>query len=311
MKLAILGASSHIAKDLVASIAEHTDYECELFVRVPGALDAELRAIAERKEFAVLDYSDFDISCQFDAIINFVGVGDPARAVQMGKDIFTVTELYDNLALEYLQAHPQCRYIYLSSGAAYGTNFETPVTEASKAIFAINGLKPQDWYGAAKFQAECRHRALPKAAIVDVRVFSYFSHRQAVDARFFLSDILRALHAGTVLEVAPDDMLRDYLTPADFLQLIDRILHSPACNDVVDCYSQAPISKFELLTALSEQFGLQHAVAGDQARVNATGPKAHYYSHNRKAEHLFGYAPSDSSLSGVMREIRQHLNARD
>lgn len=311
MKLAILGASSHIAKDLVASIAEHTDYECYLFVRAPGSLDAELRAIAERKDFSVLDYSRFDASCQFDAIINFVGVGDPARAVQMGKNIFTVTEQYDNLALEYLQNHPQCRYIYLSSGAAYGTNFETPVTQDSKAVFAINGLKPQDWYGAAKFQAECRHRALPEAAIVDVRVFSYFSHRQAVEARFFLSDVLRALQAGTVLEVAPDDMLRDYLTPSDFLKLIDRILQSPACNDVVDCYSQAPIGKFELLMSLSEQFGLQFTVVGDQARVNATGPKAHYYSHNRKAGQLFGYVPSDSSLNGVMREIRQHLNARD
>lgn len=311
MKLAILGASSHIAKDLVASIAEHTAYECNLFVRAPGSLDAELWAIAESKKFAVLDYSGFDVSCQFDAIINFVGVGDPARAVQMGKDIFTVTEQYDNLALEYLQNHPQCRYIYLSSGAAYGTNFETPVTVASKAIFAINGLKPQDWYGAAKFQAECRHRTLSEAAIVDVRVFSYFSHRQAVEARFFLSDILRALQAGTVLEVAPDDMLRDYLTPVDFLQLIDRILQSPTCNDVVDCYSRAPIGKFELLTALSEQFGLQFTIVGDQAKVNATGPKAHYYSHNRKAGQLFGYVPSDSSLSGVIREIRQHLNARD
>ncbi|WP_433739409.1 NAD-dependent epimerase/dehydratase family protein [Pseudomonas putida] len=311
MNLAILGASSHIAKDLIASIAEHTAYECTLFVRAPGSLDAEFWAIAERKEFTVLDYAGFDYSCPFDAIINFVGVGDPARAVQMGKDIFTVTEQYDNLALEYLQRHPQCRYIYLSSGAAYGTNFETPITEDSKAIFTINGLKPQDWYGAAKFQAECRHRALPNAAIVDVRVFSYFSHRQALEARFFLSDILRALQAGTVLEVAPDDMLRDYLTPADFLQLIDRILQSPACNDVVDCYSQAPIGKFELLTALNEQFGLRYTIAGDQARVNATGPKAHYYSHNRKAGHLFDYVPSESSLTGVMREIRQYLNARD
>lgn len=131
MRLAILGASSHIAKDLVASIAEQTTYDCTLFVRAPHAIDAEVRAIAERKAFTVLDYAGFDASRQFDAVINFVGVGDPARAVQMGKDIFTVTERYDNLALEYLQNHPQCKYIYLSSGAAYGTNFETPVTEAS------------------------------------------------------------------------------------------------------------------------------------------------------------------------------------
>ncbi|EIK95631.1 hypothetical protein PMM47T1_16133 [Pseudomonas sp. M47T1] len=311
MRLAILGASSHIAKDLIASLAEHTPHQCTLFVRARGNLDTGLLEVAKRKGFAVLDYAKFDYICQFDAIINFVGVGDPARAVQMGSSIFTVTEQYDNLALGYLSSHPSCRYIYLSSGAAYGSNFATPITEASTAVFPINALQPQHWYGAAKFQAECRHRALPEAAIVDVRVFSYFSHRQAPEARFFLSDILRALQAGTVLEVAPDDMLRDYLTPDDFMQLIDRILQAPACNEVVDCYSLAPVGKFELLTALGEHFGLQFAVIGNQEPVNATGPKAHYYSHNRKAEKLFGYVPGESSLNGVLREIKQALHARN
>lgn len=311
MRLAILGANSHIAKDLIASFAQSTAYQCTLFVRAPSALDAELQDTVARKGYAVVDYASFDDSCQFDAIINFVGVGDPARALQMGQAIFTVTEHYDNLVLAYLRSHPECKYIYLSSGAAYGTNFAAPITEASTAVFPINALLPQHWYGAAKFQAECRHRALLNAAIVDVRVFSYFSHRQSREARFFLSDILRALHAGTVLEVTPDDMLRDYLTPADFMQLIDRILQAPACNDAVDCYSLAPVGKFELLTALDEQFGLKFKIAGDQAQVNATGPKAHYYSHNRKSEQLFGYVPASSSLSGVMHEIRQALHAED
>lgn len=310
MRLAILGASSHIAKDLIASLATHTAYQCTLFVRAPAALDTELRIVSENKGFAVLDYSEFNDNCHFDAIINFVGVGDPARAVQMGSAIFTITEQYDNLALAYLRSRPECKYIYLSSGAAYGTNFSAPITEASTAVFPINALQPQHWYGAAKLQAECRHRALPHAAIVDLRVFSYFSHRQAPDARFFLSDTLRALSAGTVLEVAPDDMLRDYLTPADFMQLIDRILLAPACNDAVDCYSLAPVGKFELLAALGEQLDLQFTIVGDQKPVNATGPKAHYYSLNRKAERLFGYEPSDSSLTGVLRETRQALHAR-
>ena len=309
MKIAILGATSHIAKDLVASLAKQATYQCDLFMRAPAQLDPEIRAIAEQSSFALLDYARFDDSRHFDAIINFVGVGDPARAIQMGKDIFTVTEQYDNLALSYLQRHPECKYIYLSSGAAYGANFEAPVSETSKAVFAANALQPQDWYGVAKFQTECRHRALPTFTIVDVRVFSYFSHRQALDARFFLSDILRALKSGTVLEVAPDDMVRDYLAPADFLQLIDRILQSSPCNDVIDCYSLAPIGKFDLLEGLRDQFGLQYTVVGDQAKVNATGPKANYYSRNRKAESLFGYVPSDSSLSGLLSEIRQHLNA--
>lgn len=311
MKVAILGASSHIAKDLIASLAQATAYKCSLFVRTPATLNAELQAIAAREGFPVLDYAAFGDRCEFDAIINFVGVGDPARAVEMGQAIFSITEQYDHLALSYLRSHPACKYIYLSSGAAYGTNFSAPITDESAAVFPINALQPQHWYGAAKFQAECRHRAQPEAAITDVRVFSYFSHRQSCEARFFLSDILRSLHTGTVLEVAPDDMLRDYLTPADFMQLIGRVLQAPPGNAAVDCYSLAPVGKFELLAAVSDEFGLKFTVAGEQARVNATGPKAHYYSHNRRAEQLFGYVPGDSSLSGVLREIRQALHARD
>lgn len=311
MKLAILGASSHIAKDLINSIAQQSTYECTLFVRAPGNLDIELRQVAEKQGFPILDYAGFDENCRFDAVINFVGVGDPARAAEMGATIFTVTEQYDSLALAYVDSHPQCKYIYLSSGAAYGTNFATPITEESRAVFPLNDLRAQHWYGASKFQAECRHRALRHKSIVDVRVFSYFSHRQAPDARFFLSDILRALQTGTVLEVAPDDMLRDYLTPVDFMQLIHRILQAPACNEAIDCYSLAPVGKFDLLEALGEQFGLKYRVTGHQARVDATGAKAHYYSHNRKAEKLFGYIPAENSLSGVMREIKQALYAAD
>lgn len=311
MKLAILGASSHIAKDLINSIAKQSTYECTLFVRAPGNLDVELRQVAEKQGFSILGYAGFDDNCRFDAIINFVGVGDPARAAEMGATIFTITEQYDSLALAYVDHHPQCKYIYLSSGAAYGTNFATPITEESRAVFPLNDLQAQHWYGASKFQAECRHRALQHKSIVDVRVFSYFSHRQAPEARFFLSDILRALQTGTVLEVAPDDMLRDYLTPVDFMQLIHRILQAPACNEAIDCYSLAPVGKFDLLEALGEQFGLKYRVTGHQARVDATGAKAHYYSHNRRAEKLFGYIPADSSLSGVMREIKQALYAAD
>ncbi|MBH3428768.1 NAD-dependent epimerase/dehydratase family protein [Pseudomonas alkylphenolica] len=308
MKIALLGATSHIAKDLVASIAEHTAYHCSLFMREPGRLDAGIQAIAEQKSFPVLDYASFDCTLHFDAIINFVGVGDPARAIQMGEAIFSVTEQYDKLALSYLEHKPDCKYIYLSSGAAYGSNFETPITEASKSTFAINASQPQDWYGTAKLLAECRHRTLPGSAIVDVRVFSYFSHRQATGARFFLSDILRALQSGTVLEVSPDDMIRDYLVPADFLQLIDKILQAPAVNDVVDCYTLAPVNKFDLLSALHDEFGLKYTIVGDQAKVNATGPKANYYSLNRKAERLFGYAPGNTSSSGIVSEIKRYLN---
>jgi hypothetical protein len=41
--------------------------------------------------------------------------------------------------------------------------------------------------------AEAKHRALFNFSIVDVRVFNYFSHTQDMNARFLITDIVRAI----------------------------------------------------------------------------------------------------------------------
>lgn len=306
MNIAILGANSHIAKDLIESLANREGYHCHLFVRNVAALDLDVLAIAERKFYPVLDYSGFSASSRFDAIINFVGVGDPARAKSMGAQIFEVTEQYDQLALSYLKQHPACKYIFLSSGAAYGASFETSVGEATTASFPINNLQPQDWYSVAKFYTECRHRSMPEFNIVDIRVFGYFSHRQSVDARFFLSDILRAIKSNEIMTVSPENMVRDYLAPVDFFQLIEKVLLASPVNDVVDCYTSEPIDKFSLLSRIQAEFGLQYEVVGGSTMLNATGVKPNYFSLNQRAE-KFGYRPRESSLSGILSEIKLHL----
>ena len=130
---------------------------------------------------------------EFDAIINFVGVGNPAQAIAMGNSIFDITLRFDEMVLDYLQTHPNCRYLFLSSGAAYGSSFNEPVNRDAPAIVAINNLVPQDWYGVAKLHAECRHRSYPELPIIDIRVFNYFSRTQDISARFLITDILRAI----------------------------------------------------------------------------------------------------------------------
>ena len=79
---------------------------------------------------------------------------DPVQAAAMGASIFDVTLKYDEMALDYVRQHPHCRYIFLSSGAAYGSSFDEPVDENTKAVIAINNLQPQDWYAVAKLHAE-------------------------------------------------------------------------------------------------------------------------------------------------------------
>lgn len=307
MRIAILGATSQIAKDLVLSICQTENHELHLFARRPEAVHQWLTAEKQATRCSVADYKAFTADECFDAIINFVGAGDPAKTAGMGASILDVTQEYDSMVLEYLQHHPACRYIFLSSGAAYGSSFDVPVGEESSAVVAINRLGPQDWYVVAKLYAECRHRALSQYAIVDVRVFNYYSHTMDISARFLICDIVRAIRSGAELQTNPVNIVRDFIGPADFHQLIARILSAGPVNTVVDCYTQAPVDKMSLLEHMAQRFGLKYRIGAAPAGVNATGTKTNYYSTNRRAE-IFGYQPAKSSLDTVLDEAQMMLD---
>jgi nucleoside-diphosphate-sugar epimerase len=306
MKIAILGATSQIAKDLVWSFKEQNSYELVLYARRPEAVSQWLTSIELVGRHKVADFTGFTRDEHFDAILNFVGVGDPAQAASMGAAIFDVTHHYDELALNYLLHHPDCRYIFLSSGAAYGSSFTAPADENTKAIIDINNLKPQDWYSVAKLYAESRHRSLTHLPIVDVRVFNYFSRTQNMDARYLITDIVRALREKVVLKTSFGYMMRDYLHPFDFYRLIEGIIRSQPTNLAVDCYTKAPVEKSVLLEAIQQRFGLQYEINEAPAGINATGSKPLYYSLNRQAAR-FRYEPCMTSLEGVFLEIQNIL----
>lgn len=306
MKIAILGATSQIARDLIVSITVADEHCLYLFARRPDEVRNWLASVGMSARHLVDEFSGFS-QHEFDAVINFVGVGNPAQAVEMGNTIFDVTLRFDEMVLEYLKSHITCRYLFLSSGAAYGSRFTEPVTRDTIATVAINALSPQEWYGVAKLHAECRHRAHPELHIIDIRVFNYFSCTQDIEARFLISDILRAIRDKTVLQTSPDYMIRDFLHPSDFCGLVRALLEAPPVNVVVDCYSRAPIAKLNLLVAMQEKFGLRYVTAETNGIVNATGCKPYYYSLNTKAGD-FGYMPGLTSLEGVLLESGKVLS---
>ncbi len=303
MRIAILGATSQIAKDLVLSFSVQSSHELVLYARRPEVVAQWLASVGLAGRCAVADFAAFSADAHFDAILNFVGVGNPAQAAAMGASIFDVTLKYDEMALDYVRQHPGCRYIFLSSGAAYGANFDEPVNEKTKAIIALNNLQSQDWYAVAKLHAECRHRSLAPLPIVDIRVFNYFSCTQDMEARFLITDILRGICDKTVLKTSSDYIVRDFLHPSDFYGLVNAILGAPATNEAVDCYSLSPIDKPTLLAAMQEQFGLQYEITQTRVSVNATGNKPHYYSLNTRAAD-FGYQPALTSLEGIVKETQ-------
>lgn len=306
MRIAILGATSQIARDLTVSLATAEERHLYLFARRPDDVKKWLDSVGLPGRYPVDDYSVFG-KHEFDAVINFVGVGNPAQAVAMGNSIFDITLRFDEMVLEYLRLHSACRYLFLSSGAAYGSNFDEPANRDTPAVVAINNLPPQEWYGVAKLHAECRHRAHPELAIIDVRVFNYFSCTQDISARFLITDILRAIRDRAVLRTSPDYIMRDFLHPSDFYKLVSTLLSVPATNTVLDCYSRAPVDKPNLLAAMQDKFCLRYEITEASASVNATGGKPHYYSQNTRAAD-FGYQPSLTSLEGVLRESEKMLS---
>ena len=300
--IAILGASSQIACDLIHSMADAGRSGIQLYVRDLIKTKNWVEKNKLEKQCEIFPFESYG-KIDHEVVINFVGVGDPQRAAKIGTSIFDITNYYDELVLKHLENNPSRRYIFLSSGAVYGKNFHQPVTADSSAIIPINNLRPEDWYGVAKLYAESRHRANPELAIVDLRIFNYFSKSQDLTSRFFITDILNSLSKDQILKVSADNIVRDYLHPSDFYNLVENIINRPPVNIALDCYSREPVDKFTLLSELSKKFNLRFKVeiAEENFIVNATGIKSSYYSLNRKAKE-FGYDPKYSSLEGVLKE---------
>lgn len=311
MRLAVLGATSEIAKDLVLSFSAHQGVKLSLFARRPSEVSAWLKSIGLEGTFQVLQIEDFGaVNEGYDALLNFVGSGNPARTAQLGYEITDITRCYDLKALDYVSLNPDCRYIFFSSGAVFGNVFTQPVTDDSVACVSVNSICSRDWYGLAKLEAETRHRCLQKLSIVDLRVFNYFSHTQSLTSSFMVAEIMQALLGNTTFVTSSDDIVRDYLHPEDLFQLVQRVLQAPPTNVAVDCYSGAPVTKMDMLVALQSTFGLKYLLQRTDDSISGNSTKSHYYSRSRRAAE-FGYNPQLTSLQGIVREAKQLLTKKD
>lgn len=299
MHIAILGSTSQIARDLISFFDSST--QLYLFCRDRHAMERFISAQNLSCSYQICEYDEFTGKA-YDAVINFVGSGDPAKTASLGAQIFDITQNFDSLAMKYLESNPECKYIFFSSGAAFGSVYDQALDVRVKAIIDLNNLGRQDWYGVAKLHAECRHRARPDLSIIDLRIFSYFSRLQDINARFLLSDIAKSILNNEILSVSKELIYRDYIHPSDLYGLIILILCGPKLNAAIDCYSKEPVSKLELIDALKTRYGLRVKVSEDSGTINATGSKTNYYSQNRRAR-LLGYGPKYDSLGGIVVEM--------
>lgn len=306
-RIAILGATSHIAKGLILGFHGSEKNELFLFARSPERVRLFLESIgaANCQLIKIKPFSEFSDN-DYETVINCVGIGNPARLANELTAIFSITETFDNLVLAYLQDHRQALYINFSSGAAYGTDFSAPVDVTSQARFNINSIDVSEYYGIAKINSEAKHRAMKDYNIVDLRVFGYFSRFIDLKEKFLLSEIVTCLQNGQEFVTGPGNITRDFVHPRDLLGLISKCMEQQHINEVFDVFSAKPATKFEIIEHFARHHGLQYRVEDTYTPFSVTGSKDNYYSLNVKASSI-GYMSKFSSIEGIEKEVNYLL----
>ena len=138
MQIAILGASSQIAKGLIKVFAKQGNHHLQLFVRDKLVLKKWIEDQGIEKNCSIYHFDEFTTNLKIDLIINCVGVGDPGKLVRLGAAVLEITKIFDDLALDYLFNNPDTKYIFFSSGAVYGNIFSKPADANSQALVNLN-----------------------------------------------------------------------------------------------------------------------------------------------------------------------------
>ncbi len=302
MRLAILGASGHIGKNMAERFGRREDVELYLFARDAIRTRAFCGSLGLIAQLHFPPFSEFN-SLAFDAVVNCVGIADPGRLVGAGREIFRVTEEFDNLVLSYLDQHPTCKYINISSGAAYGSDFSEPADDGRHARYHLNPMRAEEYYGIAKLYTEAKHRAQTDRHIIDLRLFGFFSKHIDIEGKFLLSDAARCLSTNQRMETGSADIMRDYVHPDDLFRMVELSIEGEGCNMALDVYSAAPAGKFEILRMLNKEFGFKYEIMQQANSGTATGAKSQYFSLSRQSQRL-GYQPKYSSVESVRAEMQ-------
>ncbi|TDB37605.1 MAG: NAD(P)-dependent oxidoreductase [Actinobacteria bacterium] len=297
-RVAVLGATGHVGKCLSAALLGDGTHDVTTVARDSVALARFLAAVPGGAAARRSSFEEFP-GCEFDVVLNCVGVGNPESIIALGAEVFDLTERFDRMVMEYLGRHPESMCVSISSGAIYG-EFSAPGDGTTPGLADRASLTPREYYGQAKLASELRHREASDQHIVDLRLFGFFSRYADVQARSLMGDIVRAVSRRDVVTVTADDVIRDYVDPDDLAELLRCVMRATPCNGVFDVYSAAPVGKFALLDAFAERYGISYTVEQAPDVPEATGDKPMYYSTDRGAATI-GYEPRWTSLEALFR----------
>lgn len=310
--VAILGATSHIAKGLIVNFLREGDYFLHLFSRLQEKVSDFLNGEIKEKELLKLcqiheGYENFSDGV-YDVIINCVGAGTKKNFGDDFTRYFDLAEKFDNLIIDYLQIKARnALYISFSSGAIYGKEFKEPADENSVNYLAVNKIGKEDYYAIVRLNAEAKHRAYAELNIVDLRVFSYFSRFIDLEDGYFITELLKAVLQKNNFVTNKQNFVRDYLHPDDLFSAVKKCMKKEKVNGAFDINSAKPVAKKDILNFFAENYGLKIKVKDDFKAQGATGEKNLYYSANNNAA-IIGYQAKIDSLENIKQEAKVILS---
>ena len=305
MNIAVMGGSSHIAKNLIVRFATVPDSHLTLFVRNAQVVEEFVSKYVHTENIRIVTGYDKFNECKFDVIINCVGAGTPGSAAFDVRNWFEVTAKFDELALNYLERYnPQATLIAFSSGAVYGTRTSAPFSAESCFSLPVNNIEVSDYYSIARIHSEARHRSRKDLRIADLRIFSFFSRFIKLDSGYFMSDILKSVYENSVMITNENDMIRDYISPDDLFTIVNLCIRQQNINGAFDVQSAKPAGKFEILEAFQKKFGLKWQF--DKITDSPNGSKSIYTSSFNPLKGL-GFTPKFTSLESLISETEKYL----
>lgn len=296
MRIAILGATSHIAKGLIYNFLKDENYELNLYARNIEKLKSFLNDTLTNTFENIFSIDNFGLE-EFDVIINCVGFGTPEKVSNAEEQIFMVTEKYDNLILKNLKSNKDTLYLNFSSGAVYGSSFKEPASQKSFEKTYLNNIKKTDYYRLAKLNSEAKHRAFCGLSIIDIRVFGYISPFIDKNSGYLFSELLNCISKSDIFKTNDADIIRDYIGMEDLYTLVLKVISKKGSNFAIDSFSKKYISKFSILKALEKEFGLKYEIT-DYRELVPTGIKSNYYSINKSDKITFN--PEKTSLEVII-----------
>lgn len=302
-KIAILGSTGYVGRSLLRELfLEKENYELFLFYRSKKTLYSCIADMEKKTKYNALPLRNFKQG-EYDIVLNCTGVSSNPDTQKNPYELFKVAEEVDSLIINNLFLHPKTLYINISSGVVYGDNFKTSVTEETTTTLPSGFLKIGEPYAITKINAEAKHRALSTFNIVDIRVFGFFGSLVNTNSPFLMSEIVKAILEKSVFITNKDNIVRDYVNAKDIIALIKRIAKKKKINDYFDIYSKKPISKFDLIEALSKKYTMSYKVNQVMPNTQKIITKSSYFSRSKKATKLLGYKPTQTSLEAIITEL--------